>query len=110
MPVSEKVAKLWGKLTTELVWEAADPLSPKGSGVKRWYRGPWRAVLVPDPAAQPWAWVKAIVISGTDIRLDPCHDGHIHVYLEGREVVEYNGDLESALAAAVEKLANDAPA
>jgi hypothetical protein len=105
MPVDEKVARLWGKLTGEQVWEGTDPLSSKSNPQKRWYRGPWRAVRIPDPAEQPWKWWVALADKCGDVNL--VHEPPEWVVYWARDWAEADTP-EAALAAAVAKMAADA--
>ena len=105
MPVTEKVARLWGKLTG---WEIVKGNSSWLYEGHREGRTPPRD-YVPDPSEQPWVWVKAL--------------RHVEIHhIEGRGwdvAVAYvdpdrGGDAanftcrdapEAALAAAIEKMA-----
>lgn len=85
MTVNEKVARLWGKL--------------RGRAPARNY--------IPDPAEQPWEWVKVLRRAGWSISLEtdrvqlwkPIESGHSGIY---RYTVE-----EPALVAAIDKMAED---
>lgn len=119
MTVNEKQARLWGKLT--------------GREIDTSSRGPiWlhRAdeggigTLIPDPAVQPWEWVKTLLSreAGTwTVRIqlaDPVPpDGHLPPARLSAHIDDYTGVLlymgyadtpELALAAAIDKMAEDA--
>ena len=58
---------------------------------------------IPDPATQPAEWIDAFLRSGRAIKIDPCHDHHLHIDFGGREYIEYLGwdQLGAALEAAI---------
>lgn len=99
--VDEQIAKAWGKLTKQGVYESTDPLSPKSSPRTRWFIRGYMGRYVPDPVVSPWEWVKAFAVMQVSILFDFCHDGHTHVRFNGREYVEYNGDVGDAFAEAI---------
>ena len=115
MPVTEPVARLWGQLTGEKVWEAVDPLSQKAAPVKHWYRGPWRAVLIPDPSQKPWAWIPLLTDDGWSVTITgrfhditaPSYSALRHRSAELDNQHGFGDTPELALAAAVAKMAED---
>ena len=58
MAVDAVIAGAWGKLIGKGVYESTDPLSPKSSPRTRWFIRGYMARYIPDPAMQPWEWVK----------------------------------------------------
>jgi len=105
MAVTEKVARLWGKLTGYEIVKGHDAWLYEGH---RKGKVPPRD-YVPDPAEQPWEWVKALVAAGYVVAVD-----ETQVVISRPEVGKvYEVDAaeddtpEAALAAAVEKMAED---
>ena len=64
---------------------------------------PNRIVQIPDPATQPIVWINAFLKAGIAVKIDPCHDHHLHIDFGGREYTEYLGwdQLGPALEAAI---------
>lgn len=99
-PVTEGIARAWSALTGEQVDYRPDGITP---GRKRWMRTRYMAAYVPSVQASPQEWLKAAQRARLRLELDFCHDGHVHVKFNGREITEWNGDVLDALADAFDK-------
>ena len=95
MAVTEKVARLWGKLTGYEIVKGHDAWLYEGH---RKGKVPPRD-YVPDPAEQPWEWVKALPYVSFS------QGPQAEVVIAGGDFVthEMADVLEAALAAAIEK-------
>lgn len=117
MAVTEAVAKLWGRLANAKVLPMRTEPPPHRRHQRYastafvpttdWglFDGDTLLGLVPDPANRTWEWVKLLWAAGYDVEY---RDGIAALVTpENRLVRGDGGTPETALAAAIEKLAEE---